>query len=81
MSYFTEQREKQKDIVNVYISKDEKFWAVNGMIERCQELSHRSLFFVNHPRVPQDVSDWHLERAKTLGLISARLLKFNAKNL
>ena len=79
MSYFTEQREKQKDIVNVYIDPSDKKHKLLRMAKKAEELAKRHLFFVGHPKLPQDVSDWHEQRAKIILEIGARLISYYNK--
>jgi len=73
MSFFTEQREKQADIVNVYIHPSEKKYSLLMMAQKAEELAKRHKFFINHPKLPQDVSEWHEQRAKLNLEIGARL--------
>lgn len=79
MSFFTEQREKQADIVNVYIDVNEKKHKILMMAKKAEELAKRHLFFVGHPKLPTEVSDWHEQRAKLNLEIGARLIQYYNK--
>lgn len=79
MSYFTEQREKQMNVENVYIAPNERRDAVLKMSDKAKLLAERHLLFVNAKNVPQDVSDWHEQRAKLNLEIGARLIGYYNK--
>ena len=76
MSYFTEQREKQMNVDNVYIAPNEKQSLVIKMAEKAKLLAERHLLFVNAKNVPSEISDWHEQRAKLNNEISARLIGY-----
>lgn len=79
MSFFTEQRKNQADVVNVYIEITDKKKKILDLVEKANELSERHLFFVNHPKLPQKVSDYHEQRAKLNLEIGARLIQYYNK--
>lgn len=76
MSYFTEQREKQMNVENVYIAPNERRDAVLKMSAKAKLRAERNELFINAKGVPQDVSEWHEQRAKLNNEISARLIGY-----